>query len=78
MSTEQTGEKKMKGLKSLVLEDLKMRGIHAWTQKAPQSPPNRKASAKLERRRRAWAADNAGKGTVHFRTEPGSYNRKRG
>jgi len=65
------------GLRTIVRAELKARGLE-WTKKAPQGVPNKKMSKKLEARRRGWTADTTGKGTAHQRTQPGSYNRKRG
>lgn len=73
-----TDSKKPVGLRTIVRAELKMRGIHTKDTKAPQAVPNRKASKKLEARRRGFASDSTGKSTAHQRTQPGSYNRKRG
>lgn len=70
--------KKPTGLRTIVKAELAMRGIKSWDKKAPQGVPNRKASKKLEARRRGYQSDTTGKGTAHQRTMPGSYNRKRG
>ena len=75
MSTDNT---KPRGLKTIVRAELALRGIKTWDKKAPQAAPNKKASARLEARRRGYVADSTGKGTAHQRTQPGSYNRKRG
>ena len=74
MSTDNT---KPRGLKTIVRAELALRGIKTWDKKAPQAAPNKKASARLEARRRAWEADSKGK-AAHQRTRPGSYNLKRG
>jgi hypothetical protein len=74
MSTDNT---KPRGLKTIVRAELALRGIKVWDKKAPQGVPNKKASKKLEARRRAWEADSKGK-VAHQRTRPGSYNLKRG
>lgn len=66
------------GLKTIVAEELKARKIYKWD-KAPQAVPNKKASAKLERRRRGHQADISGNSKLATaRTAPGSYNMKRG
>jgi hypothetical protein len=74
MSTDNT---KPRGLKTIVRAELALRGIKVWDKKAPQGVPNKKASKKLEARRRAWDIDSKGK-VAHQRTRPGSYNLKRG
>lgn len=63
------------GLRELVLQDLKMRGVTSWNVKAPQGTPNRKAAAKLARRQRGYVSRSP---AGHDRKMPGSYNRKRG
>lgn len=74
MSTENA---KPRGLKTIVRAELAMRGIKSWDQHAPQGTPNKKASKKLEARRRGYEIDSKGK-VAHQRTRPGSYNPKRG
>lgn len=63
------------GLRELVRQDLKMRGIQSWTVKSPQGTPNKKAAAKLAARQRAFVPRSP---AGHARQMPGSYNRHQG
>lgn len=63
------------GLKALVLEDLKLRGINRWTKKAPVGKPNRKQVTKLNKRREAF--DRMDTKMQASRTRPGSSNPKK-
>lgn len=71
-----TDAKARGGLKTIVRVELALRG-KTWDKKAPQAVPNKRASKKLEARRKAWDLDSKGK-IAHQRTRPGSYNLKQG
>lgn len=75
MSSKPADTNKPRGLRTIVLHELGLRGIKVKDTKAPQAPPSRKASAKLEARRKAHASDPQ---RPHQRTAPGSYNLKKG
>ena len=57
------------GLKTLVRQDLKMRGL-TWNRKAPVATPNRKAQERLARRIRQYDALPLAKQAAS--TKPGS------
>lgn len=64
------------GLKTLVREDLKLRGIDKWTVKAPQAVPNRKDAERLAARQRGHTAImNNHKGDPGAFKMPGSYRK---
>ena len=61
------------GLRGLVRRDLAMRGISAWTKKAPVARPNRKAEERLMARIRDYEATIAQpKVQANAYTRPGS------
>lgn len=64
------------GLKTIVREELKLRG-KAWDKKAPQAQPNKKEAERLARRQRGHTAlENSknGKPSSAY-TQPGSYRK---
>lgn len=66
------------GLKTLVRDDLKLRGL-TWDRKATQAAPNKRAAQRLQRRQSGFVQEGSGRDLPnHQRTMPGSYNRKRG
>jgi hypothetical protein len=60
------------GLKTIVREELKLRG-KVWTKSAPQAPPNPKEATRLARRQRGFEALNKGGSFAERYTMPGSY-----
>ena len=63
------------GLKTIVNEELKLRG-KTWTKKAPQAIPNKREAAKLAIRQRGYesAISNKSNNSAAF-TMPGSYRK---
>lgn len=62
------------GLKTIVREELKRRGL-SWDKKAPQATPSRKAAARLAARQRGYQSilDNNKNLPAGSFTMPGSY-----
>ena len=63
------------GLRGLVRRDLAMRGISAWTRKAPTARPNRKGEERLMARIRDYevtAQNNSKRKASNAFTKPGS------
>lgn len=60
------------GLKTLVREDLKLRGL-SWNKKSPPAQPNHKEAARLARRQNAF--NNMKPADQQAHTMPGSYRK---
>ena len=60
------------GLKTLVREDLKLRGINKWDRKAPVATPNAKRTARLQMRVADFEKTVANSKNPNAFTRPGS------